>query len=58
MEDKGDFHLRLKQIGYRPTVDTLCLEGTRLGDKYLIFDLIGGSESCAIYYGIDEAKGV
>lgn len=33
------------------------LENTRLGNKYVIFDLIGANEFSTIYYGIEEATG-
>ena len=36
------------------TAHTLRLENFRLGEKYLIFDLIGVGKHSAVYYGIDE----
>jgi hypothetical protein len=47
-----DFASRLKALGREPTAETICLENTRLTDKYLIFDLIAVGSHSTIYYGI------
>lgn len=41
------------QSGRTITTHTLRLENFKLGNKYLIFDLIAVGKNSAIYYGIE-----
>jgi serine/threonine protein kinase len=50
------FHERLSRLGGQPTEDTICLENTRLGEKYLIFDLLAAGRCSTLYYGIEESS--